>query len=130
MFRQGISQKKKASSKVGLWGRKLSIPRYLRAVEVIPYVKDGIRREKQVQHFVEWHSGAPDLLLEPTSHTQLCIYFDLGKVGDCTNVSFVEAYLYGEVYHREVTYVVSRDASPEMQSILRLFVRSMAIFSH
>ena len=62
-----------------------SIPRFLRAVEV---VKGG---KKKVYHFVEWHSGQAKLLMAPTSYTQLCVYKDLGEVRKhCATLDSVE----------------------------------------
>ena len=64
-----------------------SIPRFLRAVEVVKGSK------KKVYHFVEWHSGDAKQLMAPTSFTQLCVYRDLGEV--CT---YCEIQLLGFVW--------------------------------
>ena len=60
-----------------------SIPRFLRAVEVVKGSK------KKVYHFVEWHSGDAKQLIAPTSFTQLCVYRDLGEVCTYCEIQFL-----------------------------------------
>ena len=67
-----------------------SIPRFLRAVEVVKGSK------KKVYHFVEWHSGDAKQLMAPTSFTQLCVYRDLGEVCTYCEIRFRFG-LFGEV---------------------------------
>ena len=58
-----------------------TVPQYLRAVEKFRYKgESGDSRERPIHHYVEWHSGDPNLLCKARSHTQLCVYLDLGDV--------------------------------------------------
>ena len=57
------------------------MPRYLRAVEKTRYkVHGGGEREGSIHHYVEWHGGEEFDLVKLRSHTQLCLYADLGDV--------------------------------------------------
>lgn len=61
--------------------RQEKVPQYLRAIEKFQYTANGGgRRDRPIHHYVEWHSGDLEHLLQPQSHTQLCVYLDLGDV--------------------------------------------------
>ena len=63
-----------------------NMPRFLCAVQPLDYrVGKGKARHRDIFHFVEWHSGVASTLMKERSHTQVCLYLDLGTVSATMN---------------------------------------------
>ena len=128
MSRQLSAKKGKPGSRFDLRGRKLTTPRFLRAVETIVYNNANEDRKKEIHHYVEWHTGKAETLLEPRSHTQLCVYLDLGEVGTC--VQILSCLLRVAILLScEKTFVIARDMSlGNAVNPTRNSMRTVAIF--